>query len=178
MVEVSQHIPMSFQDFPEPDAHAIVISFYGCSHNCPGCHNPQLHSSYMQAGVVSLPIRWLVDVIRGQCIRHKTTNVVLQGGDPLHPDNRNATLSILTLCEDLRFCIYTGYDYLDAVTMLQGSQFAYLKCGKYDSGQYQSPGKWDDRFVLASKNQAIFDGNGRLLTKDGILYFDKGADGV
>ena len=81
-----------------------AIYFAGCSHNCPGCHNPSSHDF---AGGREMTIEDIVSVIEDNGF-----NVTYSGGDPLQQDPELLTeLSRrLTECGYNLWC-YTGYNY-------------------------------------------------------------------
>lgn len=79
------------------------IYFAGCTHHCPGCHNPQ---SWDADGGTEMTIDEIVKIVEDNDF-----NVTLSGGDPLmNPENM--ALLARRLKEDGRtiWC-YTGYTY-------------------------------------------------------------------
>lgn len=79
------------------------IYFAGCTHHCPGCHNPQ---SWDADGGTEMTIDEIVKIVEDNDF-----NVTLSGGDPLmNPEDM--TLLARRLKENGRtiWC-YTGYTY-------------------------------------------------------------------
>lgn len=79
------------------------IYFAGCTHHCPGCHNPQ---SWDADGGTEMTIDEIVKIVEDNDF-----NVTLSGGDPLmNPEN--IALLARRLKENGRtiWC-YTGYTY-------------------------------------------------------------------
>lgn len=88
-----------------------VLWVAGCSHNCPGCHNPVTWDvrgglPFDEAAKEELFAELEKDYISG---------VTFSGGDPLHPANRE---DIARLAEEIRgrypnktIWLYTGYDW-------------------------------------------------------------------
>lgn len=79
-----------------------AIYFAGCSHHCPGCHNPQ---SWDADGGTDMSVEQIMEIVADA-----GWNVTFSGGDPLMQD-------IPTLCElanrihalGLNVWCYTGY---------------------------------------------------------------------
>jgi hypothetical protein len=51
--------------------------------------------------------------------------------------------------------------------------FTFLKCGRYDEKQYQTPNKNSVEFTLASKNQELYDWMYAPLSNNGVYKFPK-----
>lgn len=93
------------------DGEGIRYSIYlsGCSHNCPGCHNPESHDP--QAGEV------VTDQLVEQMIEEILANPMLDGitfsgGDPLY--NPRAFLPLLRRVKErtqMNIWCYTGFTY-------------------------------------------------------------------
>ena len=93
------------------DGEGIRYSIYlsGCSHNCPGCHNPESHDP--QAGEV------VTDQLVEQMIEEILANPMLDGitfsgGDPLY--NPRAFLPLLRRVKkrtQMNIWCYTGFTY-------------------------------------------------------------------
>lgn len=99
------------------DGPGLRTSVYlaGCSHACPGCHNP---ASWSFGGGEEMTPRQLADIV----IAHGF-NVTLTGGDPLqHPSTRALREFVrLVKAEGLKVWCYTGYTFeqLSALPSLQ-----------------------------------------------------------
>lgn len=77
------------------------IYFAGCTHHCPGCHNPQTWD--FEAGT-EMNIGEIMDIVR-----EEDFNVTFSGGDPLmHPEDI-ATLAKAIHDEGYTIWMYTGY---------------------------------------------------------------------
>ncbi|MFA5420013.1 MAG: 4Fe-4S cluster-binding domain-containing protein, partial [Bacteroidales bacterium] len=100
-----------FVDFPDNKNNAIGLFFAGCSHYCLGCHNPELqhpeNGNIFVNNVMDVMNRFL-DFSK----RFETKCVVLSGGDPLHPENREFVkqLTVELDMENFKVAIYTGYE--------------------------------------------------------------------
>lgn len=83
----------------------------GCSHHCPGCHNPE--SWDLNAGIkfTKETEEEILDVVRRPHIRGLT----LSGGDPLHSRNRDELVSLVkrikTELSGKDIWVWTGYEF-------------------------------------------------------------------
>lgn len=84
-----------------------TVFFQGCSHNCPGCHNPDLWDE----GGVSYSPKMLLDEISRH---HLGTGLTLSGGDPLQQNLHE----LAVFCREFKqhfpgqdIWLYTGYEY-------------------------------------------------------------------
>ncbi len=165
-------ISTSFLDWPS-DEHAAILFIAGCGHHCRGCQSPVLQDP--SAGRMLEVEEGLVDFIYDYCVRNRTRNLVLSGGDPLsYPEDVQRLMDMLKDKDpDMRFCIYTGFDYEAASAMVHGYDF--IKCGRYVMESARPSSKDDDRMVLASPNQRMYDGSGRCLSRDGVVDLRRAA---
>lgn len=173
---------LTFMDYPEPDAHAVIISFVGCPHACPSCHNRFLQDAYglTQASCAddSLPGKLLTfssfelakETIREQAVRNHTNKLVLQGGEPLLAGANLEFTKYLCACGEFEVCIYTGYN-IDHAKQVGLTGFRYLKCGLFDIQSVRPSMKTDERFILASPNQEFYDSEFRQISMNGVLSF-------
>lgn len=87
------------------DGPGLRTSIYlaGCSHHCPGCHNP---SSWDFDGGTPYDVDELADIV----ISHEF-NVTLTGGDPLQTRNPEALLHLIKRLKSagLSIWLYSGY---------------------------------------------------------------------
>lgn len=77
------------------------IYFAGCSHHCPGCHNPQ---SWDADGGVEMSVDEIMEVVREQDF-----NVTFSGGDPLFQVEALVPLARAIKAEGYTLWCYTGY---------------------------------------------------------------------
>ncbi|MBD5203909.1 MAG: anaerobic ribonucleoside-triphosphate reductase activating protein [Bacteroidales bacterium] len=85
------------------DGPGFRTSIYlaGCTHRCPGCHNPQ---SWDPSGGTERTLSELLGIIR-----EEEFNVTLSGGDPLmHPES---TAQLIRAIREAGYTVwlYTGY---------------------------------------------------------------------
>ncbi|WP_289159174.1 anaerobic ribonucleoside-triphosphate reductase activating protein [uncultured Muribaculum sp.] len=84
------------------------IYFAGCSHHCPGCHNPQ---SWDAAGGVEMSIDEIMAVID-----ENDFNVTFSGGDPLLQAEGVGELARRLKADGRTVWCYTGYTYEEVAT--------------------------------------------------------------
>lgn len=173
---------LSFQDYPDPEAHALVVSFVGCPHKCPSCHNRFLQDKQglTQASSADdrLPGRFVSfssfeeasAKLAFELRRNNTRKLVLEGGEPLLFGPNLSFTKYLCSNPAYEVCIYTGYD-VKHVAGLRLSGFQYLKCGLFDITQVRPSYKTDEEMVLASPNQEFYDHEFRQISINGVLKF-------
>lgn len=86
-----------------------VIWTQGCSHHCPGCHNPETHS--FQKGIFID-----VDTIKNQIKNlEKHDGITFSGGDPM--EQPAACAELAKYCKDLHLNVwcYTGYTFEELI---------------------------------------------------------------
>lgn len=82
----------------------LVFFFQGCSHRCPGCHNPD---TWFFEGGKEVPLLQIDQLLADHVYLN---NLTLSGGDPL--DQPEACLEVLRLAKreyNYNTIIYTGY---------------------------------------------------------------------
>lgn len=168
-IKVSWPITASFLDYPDNESLSLVVYVLGCEHNCKGCHNPNLQNWNYDVGVAEFTLEEFQKEINFLANKHHTDKVVFGGGDPLYPKNIEFVKRFLNTTK-YDVCVYTGYG-VEYVIYHAVKNFKFIKCGKYNIKLSQKPEKTDDYFILASKNQKLYDSNLELLTKDGIYYY-------
>lgn len=131
-----------------------VIWFQGCSHNCPGCHNPETHD--FKAGVeVSLKeMKAQIDELEYQ------SGVTFSGGDPMMQVEALAELAAYVKEKGMNVWVYTGYTFEELMILAEKNE-SYLKAME------QIDVLVDGRFVMdlrsfdvqfrGSSNQRILD---------------------
>lgn len=83
------------------------IYFAGCSHHCPGCHNPQ---SWDPQGGRLMSVEEIMEVVR-----ENDFNVTFSGGDPLFQAEALLPLAKAVKAEGYTIWCYTGYLYEDVI---------------------------------------------------------------
>ena len=142
------------------DGPGLRTSIYlaGCSHHCPGCHNP---ASWDAQGGEEISPAQLADIV----IAHGF-NVTLTGGDPLQHSDMEAVRELVGLlrAEGLKVWCYTGYTFeeLQARPDLQPllAQFEAIVEGPFIEALRDL-----DLPFRGSSNQRIMTPEGRVLTQ-------------
>lgn len=83
----------------------FTIFVQGCSHNCPGCHNPESHSPN---GGQTYTTDELYDMIRANGLVHAVT---LSGGEPFEQPAACAELARRLKADDYNIWAYSGYTF-------------------------------------------------------------------
>ena len=92
--------------------YAVFVQ--GCSHHCPGCHNPESHDP---AGG---ELRAIDDVMDEITANGLITGVTLTGGDPFDQAAPSAELARRVKAAGYDLWTYTGYRYEDLVERAKG----------------------------------------------------------
>lgn len=164
----------TFLDYPDPTSLAVVVIMSGCEHHCLGCQNPILqktHTAWTEGEILGI-----IEVLQDKCKRNDTNKIVLSGGDPLHPCNRDLSTSICSILGATHdICIYTGYS-IEEVKSMSIRGFKYIKCGKYDKDNTQLSEKTDDYIQFVNKTQNLYNNNYEKLSSDGRFIFNLGVN--
>ncbi len=83
----------------------MVIFAQGCTHKCPGCHNPHTHS--FEGGEV----KEIDDIIKGIKRNYLLDGITLSGGDPFEQAEAFSVLAAEVKKLGLNVVTYTGYTY-------------------------------------------------------------------
>jgi pyruvate-formate lyase-activating enzyme len=85
-VKIVPDISFSFQDYPDPKEHSIIVYFIGCEFNCENCHNVALQNPSADLGKeISLPDLFIE--IEEASKKYKSNKIVFSGGDPFYSQN-------------------------------------------------------------------------------------------
>lgn len=171
MARILKELEASFIDYPNNSDISVCVVMMGCTNGCKGCQNPQFMNPLYEVGTIEVTSDTLLDMIKDSCKRNGTNKVVFSGGDPLSEYNINFTKEILGKLEGYDVCIFTGHD-IEYVQKNGVNGFKFVKCGKYMPELSQKSYKDDEIFCFASKNQVLYDGNYKPLSKDGIYKFN------
>lgn len=169
-LSVSLPIGITWTDYPTKDDCAVIIYFTGCWNNCPGCHNPELQDPGTGTWFECSEVK---DMIEKEAEKAHTNKIVFSGGDPFYQNNGSMNSLVSMLNHDgYEICIYTGVD----ISLIKGEipHATYYKCGKYDERVKEKEwGKFSDKLVFATKNQKLYDRNGKQISVDNAYYFSK-----
>lgn len=87
----------------------------GCSHGCPGCHNPESHSP--KGG----ELRSIESVLGGIRSNKLIAGVTLSGGEPFEQPHACAVLAQQLKTDGYNIWTFTGYLYEDLMKMSQAN---------------------------------------------------------
>ena len=85
-----------------------AIYLAGCSHHCPGCHNPQSWDPH--AGSI-LSLEEIMEVVR-----EEDFDVTLTGGDPLFSPEATLALAKAIRSEGYGIWLYTGFTFNEIIS--------------------------------------------------------------
>ena len=142
-----------------------VLWVAGCSHNCPGCHNPETWD--VRGG---LPFDGAAkEELFAELEKDYISGVTFSGGDPLHPANREG---IAALAREIRdrypektIWLYTGYDWEQICGLPLLKNIDVVVDGEFIQAQKDNRLHWK-----GSANQRVIDVQRSLLTGQAVLY--------
>jgi len=160
----------SWNDYPSSDVDmSMVLYFKGCNFACEGCHNKHLWP-FENADWTFDDLCKKIDKTLSNI---RSNKIVVVGGEPFGSDTNIEYLQkILDYANKKSYdiCVYTGHELDQVRDKVTGYKF--IKCGLYEHNNLNdNPGHHTNEFVLASKNQKIYNAKHELLSKDGILKF-------
>ena len=131
-----------------------VIWFQGCSHNCPGCHNPETHD--FKAGVeVSLKtMKKQIDELEYQ------SGVTFSGGDPMMQVEALYELASYVQEKGMNVWVYTGYTFEELMILADKNEMFMKALEQIDvlvDGKFVMDLKSFDVQFRGSSNQRILD---------------------
>lgn len=131
-----------------------VIWFQGCSHNCPGCHNPETHD--FNAGVIVS-----IDEMKAQIDELEfQAGVTFSGGDPMMQVEALIELASYVHEKGMNVWVYTGFTF-EELMMLAEKNDSYRKAlEEIDvlvDGKFVMELKSFDVQFRGSSNQRILD---------------------
>ena len=131
-----------------------VIWTQGCSHHCPGCHNPETHSFCKGILMDIEEVKKKIAAIEGQ------DGITFSGGDPM--EQADACAEIAKYCKSIGLNVwcYTGYTFEELMQKAEDvpgingflKQIDVLVDGKFIFSQ-----KSYDALFRGSKNQRLID---------------------
>ena len=83
----------------------LTVFTQGCSHNCPGCHNPSTHD---YNGGQEILIDHIIKMIQDNPL---LDGITISGGEPFDQVGPCANLAKQVKEMGLNVVVYTGYDY-------------------------------------------------------------------
>jgi len=131
-----------------------VIWTQGCSHKCPGCHNPQTHSFDDGFELDIEEVKEEIDALEGQ------DGITFSGGDPLHQVDACLELAKYIKSKKMTIWCYTGFTYEALISLSEKNpkikEFLKIIDVLID-GPFLLEQKSLDCVFRGSKNQRIID---------------------
>lgn len=131
-----------------------VIWTQGCTHNCPGCHNPETHS-FQTGYVVDIEeIKEQINSLTGQ------DGITFSGGDPMEQADACAELAKYTHQKGLNVWCYTGYTFeelLEKAMVFPNIRNFLENIDVLVDGKFRLEEKSYDVVFRGSKNQRLID---------------------
>jgi anaerobic ribonucleoside-triphosphate reductase activating protein len=94
----------------------FTVYFQGCSHRCPGCHNPETHDA---SGGILVELDQLLAQI--DCSR-AVDGVTFSGGEPFEQTSAAAALAAEVVKLGLDLVIYSGYTFEELIILSHSDQ--------------------------------------------------------
>lgn len=129
-----------------------AIFTQGCTHACPGCHNPGSHD--LCGGTE----RSIAELVEGIAQNHLIQGVTLSGGDPFDQVQASAELARQIKERNYNLWTYTGYVYEDLAASDDPAVRQLLECTDVlvDGPFVQSLASYDLKW-RGSSNQRLID---------------------
>ena len=152
-------------DMLNGDGLRVVLWVAGCSHGCPGCHNPITWD--VNGG---LPF---TDAEKAEIFEELShdyiSGITFSGGDPLHPANRDAVGALLEEVKEAypekTIWLYTGYLWEEIRDLPFISLIDVIVDGRFIQKQKENTLKWK-----GSRNQRVIDVKKTLETGEIVLH--------
>ncbi len=142
-----------------------VIWTQGCSHNCPGCHNPGTHDFKGGFSVSVDEVCQALDTLKNQ------DGITLSGGDPMFQAKQCLSIAKHAKEIGLNVWCFTGFLFEDLIkTKEQKDLLKYIDVlvdGKFDMNEFSLNLQY-----RGSRNQRIIDVK-KSLEKEEVVLIDK-----
>lgn len=152
-------------DMLNGDGLRTVLWVSGCTHRCPGCHNPMTWN--IQDGL--LFDQAAKDELFAALDQEYISGVTFSGGDPLHPDNRQDIGELIgeirSAFPDKTIWVYTGYGWEDLQELAYLSKIDVLVDGVFIQAQKDNTLMW-----RGSANQRVIDVKKSLAERRVVLH--------
>lgn len=144
-----------------------VLWTQGCSHNCPGCHNPQTHSFDEGFTIDIKEIEKQIDLLEGQ------DGITLSGGDPLYQIAPSLEIAKYAKSKNLNVWCYTGFTFESLLAMQNKKLLEFLKTiDVLVDGPFILENKSYDCVFRGSTNQRIIDSK-KSIKEGKVVLLDK-----
>lgn len=145
-----------------------VVFVQGCSHKCPGCHNPETHdpNGGFEVGAVNLIEEMLENPL--------CEGLTISGGEPFDQATEVSWLALLAQLKDKTVWTYTGYRFEELLERDDPMVGSLLRCTDVlvDGPFVESLKSYEAKF-RGSTNQRLIDVKKSLKTGKIVLWEDK-----
>lgn len=152
-------------DMLNGDGLRAVLWLSGCSHGCPGCHNPV---TWDIAGGLPFDGTAKKELFE-ELDKSYISGVTVSGGDPLHPGNREEAGRLIeeirTAYPDKTIWLYTGYDWEEVKNLSFLPSVDVLVDGRFEQNTADPKLLW-----RGSKNQRVINVKESLETEQVVLH--------
>lgn len=146
-----------------------VLWTQGCSHKCPGCHNPQTHS-FDEGFVLDIEeVKQQIDALEGQ------DGITLSGGDPIYQVEPCLELAKYIKKKNMNIWCYTGFTFETLLQMKKTNPkiTEFLKTiDVLIDGPFILEQKSYDCIFRGSTNQRIIDSK-KSIKEERVVLLDK-----
>ena len=132
----------------------FVVFTQGCSHRCPGCHNPQTHDP--EGGNWLSTDRILEEIDKNPLLK----GVTFSGGEPFEQPRAMAELAKGVMERDLDLVTYSGYTFEELLQMAEEDEdirYILEHCRMLIDGRFQLENKTLALPFRGSTNQRLID---------------------
>ncbi len=132
----------------------FVVFTQGCSHRCPGCHNPQTHDP--EGGNWISTDRILEEIDKNPLLK----GVTFSGGEPFEQPRAMAELAKGVMERDLDLVTYSGYTFEELLQMAEEDEdirYILEHCRMLIDGRFQLENKTLALPFRGSTNQRLID---------------------
>lgn len=158
---------IKIRDFDISNGPGISVTLFcsGCTHNCPGCHNPGTHSFTTGKPFTEETVQLILDLCKREYISH----LAISGGDPCHPKNwptiKDLVRKFKSVYPDKSVWLWTGYLIEEVFEDLVDSKIDTVVDGRFVEELKDLRLKY-----RGSSNQRVIDLNETTRTGEIVLY--------
>lgn len=145
----------------------FTVYFQGCSHRCPGCHNPETHDA---AGGSLVQLDQLLAQIKSS---RAIGGVTFSGGEPFEQTPAAAALAAEVARLGLDLVIYSGYTFEELIIKSKSDQSTgyLLQAGRLlVDGPFVQAEKDLNLAYRGSRNQRLIDLSRSLNSGNAVLF--------
>lgn len=147
----------------------FVVFTQGCSHRCPGCHNPQTHDP--EGGNWIDTDRILEEIDKNPILK----GVTFSGGEPFEQPRAMAELAKGVMERNLDLVSYSGYTFEELLEMAEEDEdvrYIIEHCRMIIDGRFQLENKTLALPFRGSTNQRLIDVQASLETGKVVEFED------